>query len=139
MSDLVSANRTIVFFILAATLWPTQAYAAVKVSFANQARYTDGTFYDADATGAIKAHLQRLGSRYLGRNDTLSITVLNLDLAGHDLSSMGPSRLRVLNGATPPKITLRYRLERKRKLVISGEDSLSEPFLSEPPGRKSVQ
>jgi hypothetical protein len=39
---------------------------------------------------------------------------------------MGPSRLRVYNGATPPKIRLRYRLERHHKVVAAGEDSLSD-------------
>ena len=83
--------------------------------------------------GAIRAHLQRLGARYLGRGDTLRITVLDLDLAGHDLSSTGLSRLRVLNGATPPKITHRYRLLRNHKLVASGEDSLLDhSYLSRP-------
>jgi hypothetical protein len=110
------------------------AHAAVKVSFANPGRYADGRLYDTNALGAIKAHLQRLGTQYLGPRDTLTITVLDLDLAGHDLSGMGPSRLRVYNGATSPKIRLRYRLERNRKVVLSGEDSLSDQMYQSRPG-----
>jgi hypothetical protein len=102
------------------------AVAAVKVVFANKAHYTDAKQYDVDAKGAISAHLQRLGARYLGSGATLTVTVLDLDLAGQDLSTMGPSRLRVYNGATPPKIRLRYRLERNHKVVAAGEDSLSD-------------
>jgi hypothetical protein len=114
--------------IAAALLGAAPAQAAVKVTFANAAHYTDGSRYDASATAAIRTHLQRLAARYLDRGDTLAISVLDLDLAGYDLSSRGPNHLRVLNGATPPKIRLRYRLERNHKVIAAGEDALSDPF-----------
>jgi len=127
-------KQAAVLSCVAVILGATPSAAAVKVTFAKPAGYADSTLYDADVLGAIKSHFQRLGARYLGRGDTLSITVLDLDLAGHDLSSMGPSRLRVLNGATPPKIRFRYRLERNHKVVAAGEDSLSDQFYLSRPG-----
>jgi hypothetical protein len=111
-------------FAVLSLVGTSPAMAAVKVVFANKAHYTDAKQYDVDAREAIRAHLQRLGARYLGPGAALTVTVL--DLAGHDLSTMGPSRLRVYNGATPPKIRLRYRLERHHKVVAAGEDSLSD-------------
>ena len=124
----------VVLTCFAAVLSATPSHAGVNATFAKPAGYTDSAHYDADVLSAIKAHFQRLGARYLGRGDTLSITVLDLDLAGFDLSSRGPSRLRVLNGATPPKIRFSYRLQRNRKLVASGEDSLSDQFYLSRPG-----
>jgi hypothetical protein len=114
-------------------LWAAPSQAAVTVTFADPARFTDATRYDVDALGAIKSHFQHLGARYLGRGETLRVTILDFDLAGFDLSSRGPSRLRVLNGATSPKIRFRYRLESGRKLLASGEESLSDhSYLSRP-------
>ena len=118
-------------------LGTASAGAAVKVIFANTAQYTDGTRYDASAPDAIRTHLQRLGARYLQRGDSLTVTVLDLDLAGYDMSSRGPSRLRVLNGATPPKIRVRYRLERHHKVVAAGEDALSDQLYLGRPGAAS--
>jgi hypothetical protein len=122
------AAKTIALAIITAVLGAAPAGAAIKVTFANAAHYTDGSRYDASAPGIIRAHLQRLAARYLDRGDTLAITVLDLDLAGYDLSSRGPSHLRVLNGVTPPKIRLRYRLERNHKVVAAGEDAISDQF-----------
>jgi len=118
----------------AAVLGAAPAGAAVKVIFADAAQYTDGSRYDASATAAVRTHLERLAARYLDRGDSLAITVLDLDLAGFDMSSRGPSQLRVLNGATPPKIRLRYRLVRNRKVVAAGEEMLSDPFYLDRPG-----
>jgi len=119
--------------LLAATLHAAPAGAAVEVKFAST-NYTDVNIRDTPAFDSIRTILKQLGARYLGRGDRLSITVLDVDLAGQDLSSMGPSRLRALNGATPPKIRLRYRLERNGKLVASGEDSLSDRMYMSRPG-----
>jgi hypothetical protein len=129
-----SAASTIAFAVVAAVLGAAPAGAAVKVTFANAAQYTDGSRYDASATAVIRTHLQRLAARYLERGDSLAITVLDLDLAGYDMSSRGPFNLRVLNGATPPKIRLRYRLERNHKVIAAGEDALSDQSYLNRPG-----
>ena len=107
-------------------------HAAVEVSFA-RGNYTDANIRDQPAFGQIRTIFRQLGVRYLGRGETLRITVLDLDLAGFDLSTRGPSRLRVLNGATSPKIKFRYRLERSGRLVEAGEETLSDhSYLSRP-------
>jgi Protein of unknown function (DUF3016) len=123
---------TLALTLLAAITLATPANAAVEVTFGGS-NYTDATVRGMPALGSIRTILKQLGARYLSRGDKLSITVLDVDLAGMDLSSMGPSRLRVLNGATPPRITLRYRLTRNGKVVASGEDALSDQmYLSRP-------
>jgi len=126
--------RSLTLALAALALWAAPARAAVEVTFVAPAHFTDAAIRDTPMYGAIKTHLQRLGARYLGRGDTLRITVLDLDLAGQDMSSRGPSGLRVMNEATPPKIRLRYRLERNHRIVASGEDSLSDQFYLSRPG-----
>lgn len=118
--------------ILAMLASAVPAHAAVEVSFA-RGSYTDANIRDQPAFGQIRSIFRQLGARYLARGETLRITVLDIDLAGFDLSTRGPSRLRVLNGATSPKIKFRYRLERGGRLLESGEDSLSDhSYLSRP-------
>jgi len=114
-----------------------QAAASVQVSFSGSASYSDADRRDASAFEAIRAHLQRLGARYLGPRDALTVTVLDLDLAGFDMSGFGPSNLRVLNGVTPPRIKLRYRLTRGRKVVAAGRETLSNAFYMNQPGAAS--
>jgi hypothetical protein len=106
--------------------------AAVEVSFA-RGSYTDANIRGQPALSPIRRIFRELGARYLARGEMLRITVLDLDLAGFDLSTRGPSRLRVLNGATSPKIKFRYRLERGGRLIAAGEESLSDQsYLSRP-------
>lgn len=112
-------------FALMLTIGAAHA-AAVRVTFGSEARYPDGKLYDVDTFGSIRAYLQKLGGEYLRRDETLSITILNIDLAGQDLTSRGPDRLRILSGGTPPKITLRYQLARAGKIVSSGEETLRD-------------
>ncbi|MCX7311100.1 MAG: DUF3016 domain-containing protein [Hyphomicrobiales bacterium] len=119
--------------LLAAIALAAPANAAVEVTFGGS-NYTDATVRGIPALDSIRTILKQLGTRYLGRGDKLSITVLDVDLAGMDLSSMGPSRRRVLTGATPPRITLRYRLMRKGKVVASGEEALSDQMYLSRPG-----
>jgi hypothetical protein len=119
--------------LLATALHAAPASAAVEVTFAGS-NYTDINVRDRPVYGSIRTILQQLGTRYLSRGDRLSITVLDVNLAGFDLSSMGPSRIRILNGATPPKIRLRYRLVRNGKLADAGEDLLSDQMYMSRPG-----
>jgi len=123
--------------LLAATLSATSANAGVKVNFPDSARYTDGDLGSADVVAGLRSHLQRLGGQ-LGSGIDLSVTVLDIDLAGFDMSSRGPSRYRVLNGATWPKIKLRYTLTRRGKTIASGEEWVTDQFYRVHPGMASA-
>ena len=120
--------------LMAALLWAAPAQAGVVVNFAGRTLNPDGKLRDAWVAHEIKADLNRLGARYLDSRDRLRITILDIDRAGFDMSSRGPSRIRVLNGATWPKIRLRYRLERNHKIVAAGEEMLSDQYYLAHPG-----
>jgi hypothetical protein len=77
--------------LIATALHSAPAGASVEVKFAGS-NYTDINIRDRPAYGSIRTILRQLGARYLGRGDRLSITVLDVDLAGFDLSTMGASR-----------------------------------------------
>lgn len=133
MRALMRATPVLAIVLLASSLLATSAKAAVEVSFA-RGNYTDVNIRDRPVFGQIRAIIQQLGARYLGPGDRLSVTVLDIDLAGFDMSSRGPSQVRVLNGATSPKMRLRYRLVRNGKVVASGEDYLTDHFYLGRPG-----
>jgi hypothetical protein len=119
---------THLFVVLLLAVWSTApAAAGVRVSFADSARFADADLSTADVAGSLRTHLQRLGGQF-GRGFQLNVTVLDIDLAGFDMSSRGPSRYRILNGATWPKIKLRYALSRNGKSVTSGEEWVTDPF-----------
>src|SRR5262245_16602301 len=94
------------------------AVAEVRVSFVDAEHYTDANLYyngygaaaRAPALHEIELILDRLGQRYLQQDQTLSIEVLDVDLAGrfepwhrfgHDV--------RYMRDITWPRIKLRYR------------------------------
>jgi hypothetical protein len=110
--------------LVAAALCGAPAPAGVRVSFADSARFADGELSTADVAAGLRS---QLGGQ-LGRGFQLNVTVLDIDLAGFDMSNRGPSRYRVLNGATWPKIKLQYALVRRGKTIAAGEDWVTDPF-----------
>jgi hypothetical protein len=113
--------------LVAAVLWAAPADARIKVSFADPARYADGEDRYVNVRKDLRAYLQRLGGR-LERGVDLNVTMLDIDLAGFDMSTRNPHRRRVLTAATWPKIRLRYVLTKNRKTIASGEEWLTDHF-----------
>jgi len=111
-------------------LAPASSFAGVQVRFIGSDRYTDaGSFESSRASteAALRAHFNRLGKRYLAPGQTLSIDVLDIDLAGqNEPLRFGPSDLRVMRGVTPPRIKLRYALTERGRHIRSGEETLSD-------------
>ncbi len=105
----------------------TPVSAGVKVNFSDPQRYADADSRSTNVQQDIKAYLQRLGSK-LEPGFDLNVTVLDIDLAGFDMSSRGSNNYRVLTGATSPKVRLRYTLTKNRKVVTSGEEWLTDQF-----------
>ena len=112
----------------------TEMLCRGSVSFGGHRPYLDAENQGRSVEGQIKAYLQNLGARYLGPGDRLNITVLNIDLAGFDVSNRRWTELRFMNGGTPPRFVLRYRLLRGGKLIAAGEDYLTDPFYLARPG-----
>ena len=114
-------------------LAPAQASAGVNVRFVAPERFTDAgsngfRAADAGVLAEIKAHLQKLGSRFLSPGQTLTIDILDIDRAGMDEPWRGGSMgdVRIMRGVTPPRIKLRYMLNEKGRRTRAGEDTLTD-------------
>jgi len=119
--------------LITAAFAPVQALAGVNVRFVDPSRFTDagsGGFRSADAgvLSEVKAHLQRLGGRFLTPGQNLTIDILDIDRAGMEEPWRGGSMgdVRIMRGVTPPRIKLRYVLSEKGKRVRSGEERLTD-------------
>jgi len=107
------------------------ADAAVVVSFPEPERYSDaGDNWQRDENLAgLKRHLEQLGSRYLPTSQTLTIEVLDIDLAGRPryFPRRGLPDIRVLDGRTDwPMIKLRYTLASEGKTIDTREETVSD-------------
>lgn len=75
---------------------------------------------------ALQAALQPLVRRSLQPGDRLSLEVLDIDLAGELQPTRQGRELRVMRGATWPRLSLRYTLQRAGSVVAQGEQRLSD-------------
>jgi hypothetical protein len=116
--------------LTAIVLSPASSLAGVNVRFVNPNRYTDaGSFAASRASteAALRAHLDRLGKRFLAPGQILTIDVLDIDRAGqYELGRYGPSDVRIMRGVTPPRIKLHYVLTERGRRTRSGEETLSD-------------
>lgn len=111
---------------LALALLSVAAHASVKVNFVDAGGYSD-VRGSGSVLPEIRQHLQALGTRYLKPGRSLSIDVLDVDLAGEfEPWRRGPSEIRVLRGITPPRITLRYTLQHQGRVIMRGSDTISD-------------
>lgn len=114
-------------------LLPLAATAAVEVSYVDPEHYTDAglRFPQREPSAALRHELettlQGLGRRYLAADQTLTIEVLDLDLAGRFRwwdSDYG--QVRVMEAVDWPRMRLRYRLQQGGREVARGEENLSD-------------
>ncbi|GEM_PF-659496 len=106
----------------------------VSVSFANPETYANAdraggysTPVKADSLAEIARHLQRLGEKYLGPNQALSIEVLSIIRSGRFVPShFALFNVRVYSDILPPSITLRYTLSSAGTIVAEGQDVLTD-------------
>jgi hypothetical protein len=103
---------------------------AVDVRFPSGEHYSDSQPHNplvderAQALEHLRKHLQALGAKLLADGDTLRVEILDIDLAGEFHPVSRPEwQLRVLRPATPPRIHLRYTLQRG-VTTVSGETRL---------------
>jgi hypothetical protein len=116
------------------------AAATATVEFVKPDEFTDAgrrhSYVDRDATlEAIRRHLVEQAAKRLPADESLAISVTDVDLAG----SFEPwqrfsNEIRVVKDIYPPKIDLRFRLTRADGSVVKeGERTLRDPgFLSSP-------
>lgn len=127
---------------LLALLWAGAATAQVSVRFVAPERYTDaenrlGAGLSLRVTlGEIGRILEIDGNRALHPGERLALEVLDIDLAGFEVPGAHvPFGLRVVRDGTPPRFRLRYTLTDGRRLLLSGEETVTDPnFLLRNPG-----
>jgi hypothetical protein len=111
-------------------LSPASSHAGVNVRFVNSDRYTDANPYDASVASvkaAFRAHLDRLGKRFLTPGQNLNIDIVDIDLAGYQQPlRFAPNNVRIVNGVTLPRIVLRYALTERGRRMRSGEETLTD-------------
>lgn len=107
------------------------AQAGVTVNFVKPERFSDQDFRNSGKRDGIvrefDKYFHRLGDRYLKDGQTLKIDVLNVDLAG-DYEPWQPHfyDVRILRDITPPRFKLRYALKQGGKVLMSGEENVSD-------------
>jgi hypothetical protein len=112
-------------------LFSLPAAAGVSVAFLDSSRFTDAGTDPAEVarnTAEIAKHLEGLGDKYLKPDQTLTIEVLDIDLAGRSRMHRGSvNDIRVLNGGADwPRIKLKYTLQAKGEPPRSAEENLSD-------------
>ncbi len=112
--------------LAAMLLAPASSLAGVNVRFISPERYSDAGAGDG-TLAALRTHLQRLGERFLAPGQTLTVDILDVDLAGHfEPWRRNLSDVRILRDVTPPRVKLRYVLTDRGKRGRSGEDNLTD-------------
>lgn len=125
------ASRIVAVATLLALLLPGAALAGVTVRFIAPERFGDQDFrspYKREPLmKELERYLQRMGERYLRPGQTLSIAILDVDLAGrYEPFNTRFSDIRVMRDMTPPRVKLRYRLEMAGRTLASAEETVAD-------------
>jgi hypothetical protein len=121
------------------------AAAKIDVTYAQPERYTDanlcggyGEKARAPALDGLRKQFEALAARYVKPELTLSITVTDLDLAGHfEPWRANAYDVRFLREVTPPRIKLRYALRQGDTVLAEAEETVSDiNYLTRPEARR---
>ncbi|BAN50441.1 DUF3016 domain-containing protein [Metapseudomonas resinovorans] len=119
---------TLLLVVLAVVIISPAALAATtEVSFTHPEKFTDARLNRDRGRGAddfvlkdLKAHIEKLGGRYLQPGQTLKVDIRDIDLAGqYEPWRVNFQDVRVLRGVTWPRIKLHYSLEQDGKVLSS--------------------
>ena len=115
-------------------LSPTVLAATTEVSFTNPDKFSDARLNRDYGRGAddfvlkdLKAHIEKLGTRYLQPGQSLKVDIRDIDLAGH----FEPWRVefrdvRIMRDVTWPRIKLHYSVEQDGKVLVSRDATVSD-------------
>lgn len=119
-------RKFVIGAMLVAFVTPIPSSARTIVRFVDAGHYTDVASSD-DPLAVFRTYLERPGERYLPPGRTLTIDVLDIDLAG-EYEPWRPSfsDVRIVRDTTPPRFKLRYVLAQKGRRLRSGEAHLSD-------------
>lgn len=117
---------------LAAVLLPLPAIAGTaQVTFKAPETFADAALHRGDTRERtenlerLRREIERLAGR-LPDTQTLTVEVLDVDLAGRYEARLAPYDIRVMRSITPPRLTLRYALADGVKTVQAGETVLTD-------------
>jgi len=118
---------------LLATMGPALAAEpsrdVLSVTFVKPDTYQDasrryGYGSDPQVLDAIRQHLQKLADRGLPSGYSLSIDVLDIDLAGY-IEWRTASQVRVIRDATWPRMTLHYALRHGDQTIVDQQERIN--------------
>ena len=123
-------TRTVILLAVAgAIVSATPALAEVRVTFINAAEYRDRDFRNPKkretTLDAFRRFFRKLGKQYLQPGEVVTLEVLDIDLAG----DFEPGRrhlgnVRIMDGITPPRFKMRFRLTVNGRIISQGEESI---------------
>ena len=76
----------------------------------------------------LKAYIEKRGARAIGPDESLDITITDVDRAGSYLPSVGSAQpVRIVESIYPPRITLHFRLlDGHGQVIAQGERKLTD-------------
>ncbi|WP_246102002.1 DUF3016 domain-containing protein [Methylobacterium terricola] len=108
------------------------AEAPLTLRFVAPERYTDAESRTGSGPtlrttiGGLERIFRDLAGRTLRPGQSLTLDVLDIDLAGIDLPGAGPTAPRLVSDATPPRIRLRYALAERGRVVLAAEETVTD-------------
>lgn len=123
-------HRTLAMLGLVVGALSAHAAANVDINFVKPDSFSDAR----DASGrtgenlkSLASYLEQLGQRYLPPGEFLTISVLDVDLAGNIRPRGIRGDIRILKGGADwPRIKLRYSLQAGNQILGSGEESIAD-------------
>ena len=110
------------------------AAAAIDIAYQQPERYTDanlrggyGEKARAPALEGLRQAFEQFAARYVGPDRTLSVTVVDLDLAGQlEWWHRNAYDVRFLRDVTPPRIKLHYVLRQGDAVLAEADETLTD-------------
>ncbi|MET7247780.1 DUF3016 domain-containing protein [Methylobacterium sp. EM32] len=125
-------RRVLAASLLLCLAQAASAEAPFALRFVAPERYTDaesrlGSGPTLRATiGGLDRIFRELAGRTLQPGQSLTVDVLDVDLAGTDLPGAGPTAPRLVTDVTPPRLRLRYALRERGRLVLEAEETVTD-------------
>jgi len=139
------AGRAVTAAALGLVVGMGTARADIVTHFVEPDRYTDARdrFGSGLSLRVVLGEIRRIiegeGRRVLRPGETLTIDVVDVDLAGYERPGANvPSGIRVVSDISPPRIRIRYVLTIGGRRVLAGDEILTDQnFLIRSAGRSA--
>jgi hypothetical protein len=106
------------------------AAGTVNVTFVEPEKYYDAgnsKHEEPENLKILEQFLQQLGTRYLADGQVLTISVLDVDLAGYMKPTRRGEMIRIARGGADwPRITVRYELVANGQTLKKGDEAIAD-------------